>query len=365
MIIKEFVSLAPLTTFKIGGMARFFAEAETKEEIKKAVLLAREKNVPFFILGGGSNILVSDDGFSGLVIKISSRGVKHEKKGNTIRAIVEAGERWDDFVAYAVGKGWRGVENLSGVPGSVGAAPVQNIGCYGTEVKDVIESVYAIDTNNGEEKIFSKEECGFGYRDSFFKTVEGKRFVITSVVFSLMDAPYAETNDSYKDNRFDIGKLVMEKSVNPTLKDVREVILSVRGEKGMIIAEGAKSYASAGSFFGAPVLPSSHLERITAIARDLDGEKEKRLRPWFWRIGEDRVKIAPAFLLEFTPYSKGYARGKVGISPKHSLSIINLGGGTAREIYSLAKDMSSEVRKVFDVDLNPEVMFVGDFQMDS
>lgn len=361
MNIKENISLAPLTTFKVGGMARYFAEAKTENEIKEAIFFARQKGVPFFILGGGSNILVSDSGFPGLVIKISSRGIKHDKEGDVIKVTVEAGEQWDDFVAYAVGSGWRGVENLSGVPGSVGAAPVQNIGCYGTEVKDVIESVRAVNTDTGEDRVFLKEECGFGYRESFFKKPEGKKFVITSVVFKLLDSPYLDNSDFYKDNRFNIGELMGEKSANPTIKDLREVVLSVRKEKGMLVTKDAESHASAGSFFGAPILSRDYIEKITSIAGTLDKEKERRLRPWFWEIEGGRVKVAPAFLLEFTPYNKGYVRGKVGISPKHSLSIINLGGGASGEIYNLAKDMSSEVKKIFEIDIHPEVVFIGDF----
>ncbi|MEK7614207.1 MAG: UDP-N-acetylmuramate dehydrogenase [Patescibacteria group bacterium] len=360
-MILENVLLAPFTTFKVGGSARYFAEVKTIDELKEAVLFSQKRKLPFFVLGGGSNILISDSGFPGLVIKISSRGITHTEKGDHIFVTVLAGEDWDNFVEYAVVRGWHGVENLSGVPGSVGAAPVQNIGCYGSEVKDTIESVLVFDIKEERIKIFPNKECKFSYRSSLFKKPEGKRYVIFSVTFRLSSTPYFQTGETYKDNRFNIGELIKKQNVSPTPKDIRFVILNVREEKGMVIMAGRESYNSAGSFFAAPIVSSRVFENVAEIAGHIDKEKEKFLRPWSWEIENNRIKIAPAFLLEFTQFNKGYYRGKVGISPKHSLSIINRGGSGAGEIYNLARDMRDAVEKVFGVKLEAEVEYVGQF----
>ncbi len=360
-MILENIPLAPFTTFRVGGGARYFAEVKTIDELKEAILFAREGNLPFFILGGGSNVLISDLGFPGLVIKVSSRGITHIEKGNDVLVTVAGGEIWDDFVSYAVSRGWCGIENLSGIPGTIGAAPVQNIGCYGSEVKDVIESVLVFDTEEKKIKNLSNEECKFSYRSSLFKKPEGKKYIIFSVTFRLSSAPYFQTDETYKDNRFNIGELIKKQNISPTLKDIRFVILNVREEKGMLIMAGRESYNSAGSFFAAPIVSSRVFESIAEIAGRIDKEKEKFLQPWSWEIENNRVKIAPAFLLEFTQFNKGYHKGKVGISPKHSLSIINRGGARAGEIYNLARDMRDAVEKVFGVKLEPEIEYVGQF----
>lgn len=361
MNVKENIPLAPFTTFGLGGPARYFAEVETTEELKEAVFFARKKSVQFFVLGGGSNVLVSDTGFPGLVVKISLRGITHKDVGDKIIVIAAAGEPWDDFVSYAVSRGWYGVEDLSGVPGSVGAAPVQNIGCYGSEVKDVIDSVAVFDSENGQIKNFSAEECQFSYRGSLFKKPEGKKYSVLSATFRLSRTPQRKNPGIYVDNRFDIGELLKKYGDFPTPGNIRKVILDVRQEKGMVIIPGRESYNSAGSFFKAPILSRGIFEQVIETARRIDEEKEQRLHPWFWETGDGRIKIAPAFLFEFTGFNKGYSRGVVGISPKHSLAIINRGGAKAREIYGLARDMQSAVKKIFDIDLVPEVEYIGEF----
>ncbi|MFA5841825.1 MAG: UDP-N-acetylmuramate dehydrogenase [Candidatus Paceibacterota bacterium] len=361
MTIKENEPLAPLTTFKVGGNARYFIEAINADEIKEAVLFARGKNLPFFILGGGSNILISDLGFPGLVIKISLRGISHKEERGQILVTAASGEVWDDLVAFAVERGWSGIENLSGVPGTVGGAVVQNIGCYGSEVKDAIELVSVFDISDEQIKTLPFSECRFSYRNSLFKKTEGEKYVVLSAMFHLVNSSSFKIGDAYKDNRFDIGELVKKRNSSPGLKDVREVILGVREEKGMIIMGGRESYNSAGSFFKAPIVDRELFEQIMEIASRADKEKEQRLRPWFWDLMENKIKIAPAFLLEFTEFNKGYRRGRVGVSPKHSLSIINYGLAEAREIHNLARDMKGEVKRIFGVELTPEVEYMGEF----
>ena len=180
------VTLAPFTTLKIGGKVAYFCRAKNEEEISAAAVFAQNKKLPIFILGGGSNVLVSDEGFGGVVVKIETEGISYEEESveyTTVRAA--AGENWDSLVADTVSRGFWGLENLSGIPGTVGAAPIQNIGAYGAEAKDTIESVRALDMRTKKEKVFSNEECRLEYRDSFFKSAEGKNFVVLEVIFRL------------------------------------------------------------------------------------------------------------------------------------------------------------------------------------
>lgn len=360
-VCTENEPLAPYTTLRIGGNARYFVSVTSIEELQNAIFFAHKKNLPIFVLGEGSNILISDDGFPGLVIQMSLRGIQYTIQDNDVFVTAMAGEPWDDFVLYILEHGWRGVENLSGVPSSVGAAPVQNIGCYGTEVASVVQEVRTVNIEDGKEKMFSSDMCAFRYRDSFFKTKTGKKYIVVSVMFRLSTTPYKDVGTIYKDSRFNIGELVRARTQSPTPKDVRNVILETRNAKGMCIKKDGTSLVSAGSFFGNPTVSREEFENILQVAKCLDTEKEIRLRPWFWDQSDGCVKIAAAFLLEFTPYNKGYARGCVGVSPYHQLSLINLGGATARDMRDLAYDMQRAVKELFHVELFPEVEYVGTF----
>src|SRR3989344_7365184 len=206
MKILQNISLAEYTTFKIGGEARYFCVVKSEEELREALDFAESKNpesqqMPFFVLGGGSNILISDRGFTGLIIKIEMTGISlkkyDEEKNGTVLVTAWAGESWDELVAKTIGEGLWGLENLSGIPGTVGAAPVQNIGAYGVEAGDMIFSVCAFDITTGAARIFTNTECRFSYRESFFKTIEGKKYIITNVTFKLSKSP--SPNLSYKD----------------------------------------------------------------------------------------------------------------------------------------------------------------------
>jgi len=357
MILKEHVLLAPLTTLGVGGSARFFIEAHSVEEVVEALSIARERSLPVFVLGGGSNIVIADDGFDGLIISVRIGGITAEHRDKTVAVTVGAGVPWDELVAWAVKKGFIGLECLSGVPGTVGGAVVANLGCYGAQCSDTLVSARVLE--RGAEKdvarIINKEECDFSYHDSMFSYSEG-RYIVLEATFVL--STFGTSRLSYRDNRFDLEALATASGREPTLEDIRAAILLMRGEKGVL----RTSYRSAGSFFHMPFVSADHYARIREKARALDAEKEERLRPWAWKQADGSYKIAAGFLLEYTEFQKGYVRGAVGISPKHTLSIINISGGRAEDIARLARDMQDAVEKQFGIRLEREVEYVGNVE---
>jgi len=343
MQIRENVLLAPFTTFKAGGEARYFDEVTNTDDLEKAVLFARERNAPIFILGGGSNILVSDNGFYGLAIKISLRGIRRENENDLARVIVSAGEAWDDFVEYAVSNGLHGLENLSGIPGSVGAAPIQNIGAYGVEAGDLIENVSALDSETGAVKNFSGEECDFSYRGSFFKTGAGKKFVILSVTFLLkLKAPlslgYRGISDYFKDRG------IREKDAS--IKDTRAAVLAIRQSK----LPPLEKFGTAGSFFKNPVVSLEKLNDLLRVFPDT---------PYFTE-ENGVVKIPAAYLIEKSGF-KGTRRGDAGVYDKHALVLVNLGGAKSADIYALAGEIRCGVFEKTGILLESEVNLVGEF----
>lgn len=361
MDIKENVPLSPFTTFKIGGNARYFTEATTIEEIKEAVSFARDKSLPLFVLGGGSNILVSDDGFPGLVLKIGLRGISHKVEGNQVFVTALAGEVWDDLAAYTTQNGFSGLECLSGVPGTVGGAVVANIGCYGAQCSDRLMRVEVIDLGNNEAlfKTLKNEDCNFSYHESIFGQEAG-RYLVLGATFSLSNSGSPKL--SYLDSRFNLAELVSKEGNEPTVADVRKAILEVREQKGHLVMEGRFSYKSVGSFFHMPFVSKEHYLRVVERARLLNMAKEEQLRPWAWEQADGSYKLAPGLLLEYTEFQKGYVRGAVGVSPHHTLVIINIDSGRACDIDNLAHDMQSEVKRIFDIDLVREVEYVGEFK---
>ncbi|MDE1875177.1 MAG: FAD-binding protein, partial [Patescibacteria group bacterium] len=252
MKVLENIPLAGLTTFRVGGSARYFSTVKSEDDIITALAFARERNAPIFILGGGSNIVVPDGGFPGLVIKMELSGMSFQDKGEgKFRAVVAAGEGWDAFVAETVRRGLWGLENLSHIPGTVGAAPVQNIGAYGVEVGGAIISVRALDRETGAAREFSNEECRFGYRDSFFKTAFGKRWIITSVTFDLNPAP--QPNVSYKD----LAEHFAGRA--PSQAEIRDAVIAIRKNKFPDLSETG----TAGSFWKNPIIPQSRFAELS------------------------------------------------------------------------------------------------------
>lgn len=353
--IRENVPLAPLTTMHIGGAARYFTEVRTEAEAIEAVRHAAGRGWKVFVLGGGSNIIVSDRGFPGLVIANRIAGFESSFAGGRVLVRVGSGELWDEFVRRAVESAWQGVENLSGVPGTVGSAPVQNIGCYGQRVEDSIVSVRAIGIPDGEIRTFSRDDCKFRYRDSVFRSDAVGRYFITEVTFALI--PGGDANISAYP---DIERYFEGWKRQPSLQEMRQAVLEIRARKGMLVLPEYERYMSVGSFFKNPVLSAEDFEALKRKAAKA-GIRIDYSPVWYWPQEGGSIKVAAARLLECCGFTKGYREGNVGISPKHSLAIINYGSARAEEIAAFAEKIQISVRRTFGVELEPEAQFVGTF----
>lgn len=356
-MLREYVPLAPLTTLKVGGAARYFIEVRTETELHDALTYARERSLPVFVLGGGSNIVVADEGFSGVVVVLRFDHVRTDSHEGGVRVTAGAGVGWDALVAQMVAEGCAGLEALSGIPGTVGGAVVANAGAYGTECADTFVEARVLDLRNLEQGVqtFRRAECAFSYHDSLFSQEPG-RYIVLEAAFEL--AKGGEPDFSYRDNRFNFTDVMAAEQLPRTYAGLRSAVLMIREQKGVL----EHCYQSAGSFFHMPKVSQEVYESIRGAAERIDAQKELEKRPWAWLQTDGAYKIAPGFLLEYTPYQKGYARGAVGISPKHTLSIINLGGATAREVAALARDMHDAVENIFGLSLEREVQYVGDVE---
>lgn len=341
MNILENVSLASYTTFKIGGPARYFVIVKTEDELKEAIDFAEQNKLAIFILGGGSNLLVSDSGFSGLVIKIELNNLKQEKiNDDIVRVTAGAGISWDDLVEYSVSNGLYGIENLSAIPGTVGASPVQNIGAYGVEAKDIVAFVKVFDINTKKFKNLSKIECMFGYRDSIFKKPEGSKFIVTEVSFDLKKN--GKINKAYKDVE---EYFVKHNLTNPSLFDIRKAISEIRASK---LPDWHK-YGTAGSFFKNVVLPKEQF---------LELQKRYPEIPAF-PADSNNTKVPTAWILDNICHLKGYKIDNVGLYEKHSLVFVNYGNGRADQIIALMNFVISKVKDVTGITLEPEVVLLG------
>lgn len=338
MKITENQSLKELTTFKIGGPARFFCVVSNEDELIEAIGFSKKHKLPIFILGGGSNILVSDKGFDGLVIKVEIKGIKYEENGNSVKATVGAGENWDEFVSDAVDRGYGGIENLSLIPGTVGASPVQNIGAYGSEVKDTIESVYILDVKDDEYKTFSNSECDFSYRDSIFKKEKG-RYVVLSVNFNL--AKDSKLNLTYKDVQEYFSR---RQNSNPSLKQVRNAILDIRTNK----LPNLQEYGTAGSFFKNVIVSQAKAKEVLAKYPEII----------IHSINEKKVKIPLAWILDNICGFRGKRKGNVGVYKNQALVIVNYGNATSEEVTELAQEMVDSVYAKTGIEIFPEVEYV-------
>ncbi len=358
--VRENVALAPFTTFRIGGAARYFIEAQSEDDIREALEFARAKNLELFVLGGGSNILIADGGFNGVVIRMNMQSITSETHGDREWVTAGAGVSWDELVAWTITKNLSGLECLSGIPGSVGGAVVANLGAYGAQCSDTFVHARALDTNDRTEiKIIANKDCDFSYHDSMFGHTGG-RYIILQATFALSTNPAAQP--SYKDNRFNMAALHGRLGHTPTQEEVRESVLSMREQKGALIQQGRLSFKSAGSFFHMPFVSAEEYVQITERVRVLDSSKEEQLRPWAWKQTDGTYKIAPGFLLEYTEFHKGYVRGAAGISPLHTLSIINVAGASAKDIAELARMMQDAVEKIFGIHLEREVEYIGEVE---
>lgn len=343
--IEENVPLAGLTTLGVGGSARYFLSARDEDDIPAAFRFAEEKGLDTFVLGGGSNLVVSDAGFGGLVVKIDLRGVRFGEPDENGFVIAEAaaGEDWDEFVAECVRRELAGVECLSGIPGSVGGTPVQNVGAYGQEVSETIVRVRCFDRAAGEFVELSNAECGFSYRKSIFNTSEKGRYVVTKVTFRL--GAGGEPKVVYRD----LKEYFDERS--SSLTEVREAVLAIRRRKSMVIDAADPNSRSAGSFFKNPIVAAEILGVIAAA--------EGSDVPSF-PAGEGQVKIPAAWLIERAGFAKGYRLGEAGISANHSLAIVNLGRAKAADIFALMNEVRAAVKVRFGIELVPEPVFLGE-----
>jgi UDP-N-acetylmuramate dehydrogenase len=343
--IKENVALAPFTTFRIGGPARYFIEAETEDAVVDAIHFAKEKKLPVFVLGGGSNLLVADEGFPGIVIRIGIRGIEWEPDQGRTLVSAGAGEDWDRLVAVCVDRNLAGVECLSGIPGSVGGTPVQNVGAYGQEVSEVLRNVRAYDREADRVINLSREQCQFEYRSSVFNTAARDLYVVLQVVYSLA------TNGTPAIRYADVQREFEKGSQPRTLANVGAAVRRIRERKAMLITEGDPDCRSAGSFFKNPIMTEAEF-------RGLQSSTGSALPQY--PAGPGQVKTSAAWLIEHAGFSKGYSIGSAGLSTKHTLAIVNKGGATARDILRLAGEIRRRVQDQFGVRLVPEPVFVGE-----
>lgn len=366
MTIQENIPLAPLTTLQVGGVARYFAEPKREDEVLEAAQYAKNRHLPLFVLGGGSNLVVADAGWPGLILRIAIGGISTpEADNNAVLFRLGAGVNWDDFVAQAVAQNCAGVECLSGIPGTVGGTPVQNVGAYGQEVADTIESVRALDLRAGEVKqehhivVLPKPACGFRYRTSIFNSTDRGRYVILQVNYRLKrgGAPNLKYADLQKHFAERLPEYQPEASAevktSVSLAETRHAILEMRRRKGMLIVPGDDDCRSAGSFFKNPVLSETQFKEIAgqAAAHGLEIPSYPAL--------DAQHKVSAAWLVEHSGFSRGYTMGAAAISQKHALALINRGGAKASEIVALKDEIQRGVQEAWGILLEPEPVFVG------
>jgi UDP-N-acetylmuramate dehydrogenase len=353
MTIKENIPLAPLTTLQVGGAARYFAETKREDEIREAVEFAKARDLQLFVLGGGSNLVIADSGWPGLALRIAIGGIstaRNDAAGGAVLFSVGAGVNWDDFVAQAVAQNCAGIECLSGIPGSAGGTPVQNVGAYGQEVADTIESVRALDLKENRVAVLPNPACGFRYRSSIFNRSERGRYIILRVNYRLKrgGAPNLKYADLQKHFTRNAGP-----RTPPSLAEVRAAVREIRRSKGMLITPDDEDCRSAGSFFKNPVLGGEEFKQLSARA-----ESEGLEVPSYPAL-EVQHKVSAAWLVEHSGFSKGYTSGAAGISHRHALALINRGGAKASDIVRLKDEIQSAVRESWGILLEPEPVFVG------
>ena len=337
MKIQENISLKPFTTFGIDKKAKFFTTVETLDELKAALLAAKEKQLPVFILGGGSNILLTRD-IEGLVIKLEIKGINLVKEeGDQLWVEVGAGEMWHELVLQSIAEDWAGLENLSLIPGTVGASPMQNIGAYGVEIKDVFDSLQAMHRETLEMQSFDAEACRFGYRESVFKQTFKDQFVITSVTFRLSKTPnfhleYGAIREVLAANGID----------QPSIRAISDAVIQIRQSK----LPDPKEIGNAGSFFKNPTIPNAQFDALKASYPSIPGYPSA-----------EGVKVAAGWLIEQTGW-KGKRIGEVGVHAKQALVLVNYGGGTGEEIKKLSEQIQASVYDKFGVQLQAEVNFI-------
>ena len=342
--------IAPRTTLRLGGPARRLVEAADADELVALISAADAAGEPVLVLGGGSNIVVPDEGFDGLVVVTANRGIEVRRNGDTATVTSAAGEPWDPFVARMVGEELAGVEALSGIPGTVGSTPIQNVGAYGQEVAETVRTVEVYDRRQRERRTMPADECGFAYRTSVFKGSDA--YVVLGVTFELTASPssmpirYAELARA----------LDVEVGDRAPLADVREAVLALRRRKGMVVDDADPDSVSAGSFFTNPILTDAQFDELL---RRVEQRLGTDATPPRFPAGDGRVKTSAAWLIERAGFARGYGEGPVRISTKHTLALTHRGGGTTAELLGLAREVRDGVREAFGVELVPEPVLLG------
>lgn len=339
---RKNVCLSELTTIGLGGPASLVADCSSVAQLTEFLTYADQNALPFMILGGGSNVVFPDAGFPGLVIRIAMKGIDIRIQGDSAEITAAAGEEWDPIVLLSVQKGLAGFECLSGIPGLVGATPIQNVGAYGQEVSETIVLVEALDTDSRTMTTFSREECRFGYRQSRFKGDERGRYLITSVRFRLQVGGKPAI-------RYDELRKQLQAVRDPDLLTVRNTVLSLRRRKSMLIDPLDPNSRSVGSFFVNPVIPE---EEYRALEQQWARDGNKGSIPFF-PDAAGRVKVPAGWLVEHSGFSRGLRRGRVGISTNHALALVNLGGSTV-ELLTLADEIKRSVHRRFSILLEHE-----------
>jgi len=342
--------LAPRTTLEIGGAAEYFAEARSVDEVREALRWAAEKSLPVSVLGGGSNVVVAGDGIRGLVLGIANRGIDIERKHNRRVLTAAAGEPWDDVVSSAVGEDLAGIECLSGIPGTAGATPIQNVGAYGQEVGAVIEDIRVLHRETLEERVLTPAECDFAYRSSVLRRPDSP-YIVLELRFGLQEAGRPTLSYAQLAERFSGAE-------PPGLAEVRTAVLDLRRSKSMVIDDDDPNRRSVGSFFVNPVVTVATLNDLVESARLL-GVLGVDETPPAHPVGKDLFKLSAGWLIEHAGYPRGCVRGRVGLSSKHALALINRGGATTEELVAFATEIRRGVRSHLGIDLKPEPVFLG------
>jgi UDP-N-acetylmuramate dehydrogenase len=351
--ISTDISLAALTTIGIGGLAAQFARCESVASLRQLLGTAASESRSIFILGGGSNVLVSDAGFDGLVIRMEIPGIEiDDAEPENPLVIAGAGIGWDSLVSFCVSKGLQGIECLSGIPGSVGASPIQNIGAYGQEASETIEWVEVMDRHSFAVFTLPGSQCGFAYRQSRFKGSDKDRFVVVRVAFRL------RRNDRGAVRYADLVRYFDEAGINePTLLQTRNAVIEIRRRKAMVIDPTEPDSRSCGSFFMNPIVDTNTYNGIVELARREILQAGEKMPAY--SAGEGHVKLSAAWLMEKSGLRKGTRRGDAALSSKHILAITNQGSATSAEVLALVKVVQESVQSRFGITLEPEPVFVG------
>jgi len=339
MELQENISLSLFTTMRVGGLARYFSHVSTVEELREVLIFAKEKHIPFFVLGSGSNVLVSDKGFPGIVIKINLLGIQYKKIGQYIHAIINAGEILDKIVVQTISKKIYGLENFSFIPGTVGAAVVGNIGAYGVQIEDVVEWVEAIDINTLKIKKFTNAKCIFEYRDSFFTTKEGKKYIIIKVSFLL------SIQKKFRLEYEDITNYIKTKNIKKiTLPIVRNILQEIRMRK----IPNLRGIGSAGSFFRNPIVSKKKLQELIQIHPQIK----------YYPIDENKVKIAAAWLLDHIGNYNGFREGNIGVCATQPLFILSYGDTNTKAIITFVKRIIKNIKEKTGITLEWEIKII-------